>query len=149
MTDLKKTIDEIARPKIEELAGSLHSQFLGGLENILDGASSEQRVKVSAAIKAAAEMKAKAIMAKTAQEADDYLAAVKTSERRVRTILLAEKIVTEEAVASAIMNGLSQSLKTFGLVAKSIVSTMVKAAIEGGIKGAVDGFDPSDLLPYA
>ena len=153
---MSSTIDSIrtaAAPELERLADDLSKQFLGGLKGILANADAAARDKVADLIKKGYDFKRKAITADTQEEAREYSEAVATTVRRVKTILLAEKLVAEESVAALVSNLFETALDGLATIAKGLLGTIAEGVVSGvisSIAGGGDGsFDPSSIFPFA
>lgn len=147
---LTEKVLEVAGPEIRELASGLSEDFVAGLKDVLEGADPDTQAKVKELVKQGYEFKRDAMLAKTADEARQYAEAAETSARRLKTVLLAERLIAEEKAARAISAIFRKALDAFGMIAKTLLTTVVEAAVSGAISGLtggeVDGSGLSDLF---
>jgi len=153
MSDLLDQIRKETAPKLTSLAQELGGDFLGGLSSILEGADANSRAKVEALIMKGFEFKEKALTAKTQDEARMYAGEVETATRRVKTVLLAEKLVGEESTATLISNLFSKALDGLGKMAMGLLGTVAEGIAKGAIASLTGGegggsFDPSSIFPF-
>ena len=150
---LKQGMRSIAGGEVENLARGLASDFVGGLGAILEDADSNARAKVQALIEKGFEFKSKAVTAQTTEQARMYAGEVETIQRRVRTILLAEKLVAEESTAALVADLFGRALKGLGDAVSGLVGVLAagiaKGAIAGLTGGEADAFDASSIFPFA
>ena len=153
MSDLLASITAAATPKLEEMADTLADEFLGGMKAILANTTEARQDKVKAILKEGARFKWKALTATNTDTARNYAEAVETSVRRVKTILISERIVAEEATAALVSDLWGKALDGLVSIAKGLLTTIATGLVQGAIKGLAGGeggsFDPSDIFPFA
>ena len=154
MSELLNSLQDTTLPALEDMAKGLADQFLDGLKDILSNASDAQKKKIQDILKDGAKFKWKALTASDQAEARQYAEAVETSVRRVKTILLAERIVAEEKIAAIISNLWGKALDGLVTIAKGLLSTVAAGLAQGVIKGLTGeggggSFDPSSIFPFA
>lgn len=152
--ELLNSLRDTAMPALEEMAGGLADQFLAGMKDVLDDASAATKAKVEGILQEGARFKWKAMTADDQETARQYAEAVETSIRRVKTLLIAERIVAEESVAAVLSNLWEKSLDGFVSVAKGLLATVASGLVQGAIKGLTGGgedgsLDSSDIFPFA
>ncbi len=152
MSDLDREVAEHVGPELTKLAGSLADDFLGGLRAILENASQEVKDQVAERVRQGYEFKRKAMVAETQGTAREYARAAETSARRVRTILLAERVVVKDSTAALVESLFASALDGFGKVAKVVLTTVVEGFVSGLIGGLAEGgdgsADPSKAFPF-
>lgn len=150
---MSEVLQQIATVELEKLATGIADNFLGGMRDLLEEAEGHAREKVEEVLKEAARFKHKALTAKNQEEARLYAGEAETAVRRVKTILLAEKLVAEESIASMIANFFSSALDTLGDAITGLLGTLASAAAKGVIQGLVgeegEGSDLSGIFPFA
>jgi len=154
MSGTVDSIRAVAMPQLETLASDLADTFLDGFKDHLAEADAAARGRVQDILKEGANFKLKAMTAEDQLMAREYAEAVETTVRRVKTILLAERLVAEESAAALIAAGFSKALSVLGDVAVGIIKTVASGLVSGAIAGLTGGegggsFDPSDIFPFA
>jgi len=154
VSELLTSLQAQAAPELERLADDLSDQFLQGLKGVLEGADAAARGKVEELVRQGYEFKRKALTADDQEQARQYAGAVETSVRRVRTVLLAERIVAEEQFAATVSDLFSQALDGLATIAKGMLTAVAAGLVQGTIQGITGGegggsFDPSSIFPFA
>jgi len=154
MSDLVTSLQAETIPALTTLGSDLADDFLGGMQEILANADQAARDKVAGLIKEGFAFKAKALGAETVELARDYAEAVEKTQRRVKTVLLAESIVAQESTAALIADLFGKAMSALGTIAKGLITTIASGIVKGAIAGVVggeggDGFDPSAIFPNA
>lgn len=152
MSEFVTSLQTHLAPTITSLAEQSAQEFLGGLASILDGADENARAKVLAIVNKGFEFKEKALTASNLDEARLYAGEVETSARRVKTILLAERLVAEESFATVISNLFWSALETFGKLLGGLIEKVVAGLASGAVSGLIAGdggaaLGASDIFP--
>ena len=148
MSEVAESVRKLADPKLKDLFDNLPGQFVEGVKDHINGALAD---RLTAALKDAANLRYKALTAENQDIARQYAEGVETALRRVKVMVVAERIVAEEAIGNVILDAFKSALDVAADIGKGLLTTitagLVKGAIAGFTGGEGDGgFDPASLF---
>ncbi len=151
MSELLDSLLDATRPQLEATMRGLGDDYLGGFQDIVEGANAHVRPAVLAHLNKAAEYKWKAINADEELVRRQYAEGVQDELASAKTILVSEGVAVTEEQASTFVAGFSKVLSAVGSAAKGLISTIGSALVSGAIKGLTggDGLDLSKIFPGA
>lgn len=149
MSEILESVRSLADPKLKDLFDSLPAEFVEGVQEHIQGGLAN---RLATALADAAELRYEALVAEDQDTAREYAKGVETALRRVKTMVVAEKIVASEAIGNLLIDGFMVALDAAASVGKTLLTTIATGLIEGVIKGVVSGgegdggFDPASLF---
>ena len=148
MSEIAESIRALADPKLKSLFESLPGEFVAGVKDHIQGGLGD---RLTAALKDAADFRYKALTASDQETARQYSEGVETALRRVKVMVVAEKIVASEAIGNVILDGFKAALDVAAAIGKGLLTTITAGLVQGAIKGLVGGegdggFDPASLF---
>ena len=139
MSDLMSLIQDQVYPALDNLTDGLADDFLDGLGEILNDAPTAAKAKVASLVREGFAFKRKALTAETPETARTYADAVEKTQRRVKTVLLAEKLVAEESMAALVSDLFGKALSGLQSITVGLVETIVSGLAKGAISGLMGG----------
>ena len=149
MSEIADSVRSLADPKLKDLFDSLPGEFVAGVKEHIQGGLAD---RLKDALADAAELRYLALIAEDQATSRQYAEGVETALRRVKVMVIAEKIVASEAIGNLLLDGFMAALDAAASVGKALLATIVKGLVEGVVKGVVGGdggggFDPASLFP--
>ena len=150
MSEIAASIRSLADPKLKDLFDALPGEFVSSVQDHINGALAG---RLTEALKDAAEFRYKALTAADQDTARQYAEGVETALRRVRVMVVAERIVASEAIGNLLLDGFKAALDVAVSVGKGLLVTLTAGLVQGAIKGIAGdgggGFDPASLFQGA
>lgn len=137
MSNAEKIL-KTAAPELQRVALDLADNLLLGMQDILSDAPQSIQEQIRDLVHKGAHFQYLSIVSQDSVKSKDYSEAVVTVERRIKTILLAEKIVAEERTANTIVALLDKAFQVFVLVAGSLVKSFASGLAQGAVSGIID-----------
>ncbi len=151
MSEILESVRSLVDPKLRDLFVSLPDEFVEGVKEHIQGGLAD---RLKDALADAAELRYLALTAADQDTARQYSEGVETALRRVKVMVIAEKIVATEAIGNLLVDGFMAALDAAASVGKTLLTTIVAGLAQGVGKGFVSGdggggFDPASLFPGA
>ena len=136
MSEIQDKVIEIAKPRLEELAGQVQTNFFKRWGEFVESAHRED---LESRFKSAAEAKLNALTASSTDEARQWAETYATTIRSIETLGLSAKVVADAKAASFWAEAIDAALETLGGVAAGILQTVVTSVVSGAISGITGG----------
>lgn len=153
MSELLDSLLDVAKPQLEETIKGLADDYLGGFQDMVEGANSHVRPAVLGHLQQAAEYKWRAINSDDDNVRRQYAEGVQDELASAKTVLKSEGVAITEELAATFTAGFGKVLDAVGSVAKGLVVTLGSALVSGAIKGITGGeggsLDLSGVFPGA
>lgn len=153
MSELLNSLLDATKPQLETTIQGLADDYLGGFQDMVEGANAHVRPAVLGHLKKAAQYKWKAINSDDETTRRQYVEGVQDELASAKTVLKSEGVAISEEQAATFAAGFSKVLDAVGSVAKGLVTTLGSALVSGAIKGITGGgggsLDLSGIFPGA
>lgn len=126
LADLKA----FAKPELEQRAEELRKTFMKQIDDFVD---SSRASKLDDLLKKAADYEVQAVLESDRAKAEQLAEAAEDVLRQIKLVLIAERIVASQELASMIETAAISVWDGFKTVAVSLLSVAAKAAISGAL----------------
>lgn len=142
LDDALARASEIAEPELERLADGLQSDWLKRFGDYMEEITGDPARRLEAALSDAKKFKVKAVTSPNVETARDYAEGYETAMRRVKTILLAERLVASQEIGDMVVAGLELAFDVLLTVAKGVFGAALQA-VTAGLVGGGGGAAPA------